>query len=234
MANAAAVRRREAQFQIKLSRYEYQVLHQSLADGFLLTFCGDSHARNLHKRREVLRELFPTATITFVGKGGLNIDRFTQQNYLHAANSDHAFTRLYRIAVLWLGSNDADVATWPVGRPLNTTGNRLLALRESLLESFDLCFVIGFPERDNCRGRNAQLVHQISLRSNQRLYEVLKGFYVKLPKEAFNFEGNERFACDGVHHSNTLYTSILRLVGQRINGIMQGDRRYVKIINENV
>ncbi|CAL4236549.1 unnamed protein product [Meganyctiphanes norvegica] len=234
MANAAARPNSNwRQFVVKLNRFEFQLLGAAMTDGFLLTWCGDSHARNAYQRSHVITGTFPVApTVSFVGRGGLTINTFNR-NHLHEAFEDHAYSGMYRIAVVFLGSNDIDVATWPADTPLNVPANKLLALRQELLLSYDMVFVIGIPECDICRRENAQLVHQIFLRCNQQLNDVLRGYYIKLPNMAFNWESTRRFSPDDVHHSNRIYNSIVRLVGQRLLGVMEGDRRYVGV-NEDV
>ncbi|CAL4076004.1 unnamed protein product [Meganyctiphanes norvegica] len=202
MAHVVVPRR---QFIVKLNVFEYQLLRQAMTEGFLLVWMGDSHARNICQRNRISPGDFPVApTIKFIGRGGLNISTF-QRNHLQEAYEENSFSTLHRIAIVFLGSNDIDVASWPTGRPLNSPANELLYLREKLLHNYDNVFIIGLPERDACRGHNAMLVHRLSLRCNQRLNDVIKGYYIKLPNQAFNWTNRSRFTPDGVHHSNAVF-----------------------------
>ncbi|CAL4189332.1 unnamed protein product [Meganyctiphanes norvegica] len=227
MAHAVVPRK---QFIVKLNDFEYQLLHQALTDGFLLVWMGDSHARIICQRNHLSPGNFPVApTIKFVGRGGRNISTF-ERHHFQEASEVHPHSALQRIGILFLGSNDIDVHSWPAGRPLNSPANELLRLRENLLNHYDHVFIIGLPERDFCRGRNPDLVHRLSLRCNQRLNDVIKGFYIKLPNAAFNWTDGSRFTPDGVHHSNALYDFILLYVQQKLRGIMTGDEEYVSIV----
>ncbi|CAL4174788.1 unnamed protein product, partial [Meganyctiphanes norvegica] len=135
-----------------------------------------------------------------------------------------------RIAILFLGSNDIDVESWPADIPKNTPANHLLSLRDILLNSYDHVFVVGLPERDTCRGRNPELVHQLSLKCNQRLNNALRGYYIKLPNGCFNFLDDRRFTVDGVHLTNGMYDFILRCIQFKLRCIMSGDPQFVKIV----
>ncbi|CAL4146154.1 unnamed protein product, partial [Meganyctiphanes norvegica] len=128
------------------------------------------------------------------------------------------------------GSNDIDVASWPEDKPLNSPANDLLRLRDNLLNHYDHVFIVGLPERDFCRGHNPELVHRLSLRCNQRLNDVIKGYYIKLPHAAFNWTDGSRFTPDGVHHTNEMYDFILHCVQLKLRAIMTGDDQYVRIV----
>ncbi|CAL4068355.1 unnamed protein product, partial [Meganyctiphanes norvegica] len=168
-------------------------------------------------------------TIRFVGRGGRTISTF-QEHHLQEAAEVLPHSALQRIAILFLGSNDIDVESWPADKPMNTPANDLLRLRDILLNSYDHVFVVGLPERDFCRGQNPELVHRLSLKCNQRLNNVLKGFYLKLPNGAFNWEDDRRFTADGVHHTNEMYDFILHCIQFKLRSIMSGNLQFVKIV----
>ena len=169
------------QFIVTLNTFEYQLLHQALIDGFLLVWLGDSHARIISQRNIVKPGNFQVApTVRFVGRGGRTINTF-KENHLQEAAEVLPHSPLQRIAILFLGSNDIDVESWPEDKPKNTPANELLSLRDIMLNSYDHMFVVGLPERYICRDQNPELVHKLSLKCNQRLNNVLKGYYMKLP-----------------------------------------------------
>ena len=229
MANAAATPHR--QYIVTLNTFEYQLLHQALIDGFLLSWLGDSNARIIAQRNYVNHGPFQVRpTIKFVGRGGRTISTF-RENHLQEALEVLPRSPLQRIAILVLGSNDIDVASWPADVPKNMPANHLLSLRDELLNSYDHVFVVGFPERDTCRGRNPELVHQLSLKCNQRLNNVLRGFYIKLPNQCFNYLDDRRFTVDGVHFTTGMYDFILRFIQFKLRAIMSGDPEFVKIVN---
>ncbi|CAL4140927.1 unnamed protein product [Meganyctiphanes norvegica] len=215
---------------VTLNRLEFQLLHQGLFDGFIITWIGDSHARNIaarHRRRQGPFAVAPT--IQFVGRGGRTIRSFLQ-NDLEEAVGVLPHSPLQRVAIIFLGSNDIDVATWPVGVPKNKFANELLSLRVLLLNSYDHVFVVGIPERTRCRGRNPQLVHQLSLRCNQRLNNALRGWYLKLPNTAYQYDEEHRYHEDGIHFTRQMYDSILRLIQFKIRAVMSGDAGFINIV----
>ncbi|CAL4204736.1 unnamed protein product [Meganyctiphanes norvegica] len=111
MANAAATPHR--QYIVTLNTFEYQLLHQALIDGFLLSWLGDSNARIIAQRNYVNHGPFQVRpTIKFVGRGGRTISSF-RENHLQEALEVLPRSPLQRIAILVLGSNDIDVASWP-------------------------------------------------------------------------------------------------------------------------
>ncbi|CAL4075232.1 unnamed protein product [Meganyctiphanes norvegica] len=218
------------QYIVTLNRLEFQLLHQGLLDGFLLTWLGDSHARNIAQRNFRNHGPFPVRpTIRFVGRGGRTIKSF-KDNQLEEALGVLPRSPLQRVAIVFLGSNDIDVATWPADVPKNMAANDLLSLRVQLLNSYDHVFVVGIPERDTCRGRNPELVHQLSLKCNQRLNNVLRGWYIKLPKQCFNYEEERRFTVDGIHFTTGMYDFILRFIQFKLLAIMSGDAQFINIV----
>ena len=218
------------QYIVTLNRLEFQLLHQGLLDGFLITWVGDSHARNIADRNRRRQGPFAVKpTIRFVGRGGRTIRSF-KQNHLEEAVGVLPHSPLQRVAIIFLGSNDIDVATWPVDVPKNKFANELLSLRVLLLNSYDHVFVVGIPERTTCRGRNPELVHQLSLRCNQRLNNSLRGWYLKLPNTAYNYDAEHRYTEDGIHFTRQMYDSILRLIQFKIRAIMSGDADFINIV----
>ncbi|CAL4203541.1 unnamed protein product [Meganyctiphanes norvegica] len=217
------------QFIVRLNRREYVLLREALTDGFIIVWLGDSHARNVSQRNRRRPGNFPIPpTIRFVGQGGRNIASFVRNHYQQAIDVLPTNT-LQRIGILWLGSNDIDVGSWPRGTPMNKAANELLSLRDSLLNHYDYVFIVGFPERDFCRQNNPDLVHRLSMKCNQRLNNAIKGWYIMLPRWAFSWTDDSRFCPDGVHFCNALYNFILHYVQQKIRAIMIGDPEYVII-----
>ncbi|CAL4118589.1 unnamed protein product [Meganyctiphanes norvegica] len=86
-----------------------------------------------------------------------------------------------------------------------------------------MVFVVGFPEQHNCKnGGNLKQVHLASLKCNQHLVNALRGFYVKLPNDAFDCSTPLRFLADGVHYNEDIYKQICGYFILRLRSIIMG------------